>query len=270
MRLTNTFISILNSITALLSLALIGVGIWLAIKHNNPSSCLHLLQWPAIILGAFVLLVSLAGLLGSSCRSPCLLFVYLFVLFLLILFLVAVTVFGFVITHKGAGQVVSGKGFEEYHLGDYSTWLQRNVDKAGNWKKIKSCLVDGKVCSSLQKNNLQVTQFYENYLSPIQSGCCKPPTACNFTYVNPTSWKNATNKKADPDCIKWKDDSSELCFDCDSCRAGVLQTAKEDWKKVAIASIVVLVFLIIVFVLGCCAFTNSRRRHSLPVHYVKA
>lgn len=267
MKLSSTLLGILNVITLLISLALIGAGIWLATKHNT--ECARLLQWLAIGLGAFILVMSLAGLCGSFCRARCLLWIYLAVIFILILAVIAFTICAVVLTNKGAGHAVSGRGFDEYRLGDYSTWLQRNVvDKARYWKKIKSCLIDAKVCKSLQKNET-VSTFYKDNLSPIQSGCCKPPTACNFTYVAPTIWVNASNLAADSDCKEWSNESSELCFDCDSCKAGVLQNIKEEWKKVVILDAAVVVLLILVFSLGCCAFRNARRKPAVGF-YVKA
>lgn len=267
MKLSNTLLGILNVITLLISLALIAAGIWLATDHST--ECARLLQWPAIGLGAFILVMSLAGLSGSCCRARCLLWIYLAVIFVLILAVVAFTIVAVVLTNKGAGHAVSGRGFKEYRLGDYSTWLQRNVvDKARYWKKIKSCLIDAKVCKSLQTNSSQ-SSFYKDNLSPIQSGCCKPPTACNFTYVAPTVWVNATNSSADSDCKEWSNDSSQLCFDCDSCKAGVLQNIKKEWKKMVILDAAVVVLLILVFSLGCCAFSNARRK-PVPAFYVKA
>lgn len=89
-------------------------------------------------------------------------------MFLLIVLVFCFTIFAFVVTNKGAGRVVSGTGFKEYRLGDYSNWLQKRVNDDKNWKKIRSCLVDGKVCQTLQaKTELQAAFFQEN-LSAIQ------------------------------------------------------------------------------------------------------
>lgn len=266
MKLSNTLLGILNVITLLISLPIIAAGIWLSTKHNN--ECARLLQWPAIGVGIFILLVSLAGLVGSFCKKKGLLVLYMVVLFFLILAIVAFTIFAFIVTNKGAGHAVSDKGFKEYRLGDYSTWLQRHVvNKPAYWRKIKSCLIHAKVCKSLQEDNraISLSSFYQENLSPIQSGCCKPPTACNFTYVNATTWNNATNLTADNDCKEWSNAPNQLCFDCQSCKAGVLQNAKTNWKKIAIINGAILLFLILVFTMGCCAIGNSRRDpHRLP------
>ncbi|KAH7352730.1 hypothetical protein KP509_19G060900 [Ceratopteris richardii] len=250
-------ITFLNFFTAVLSLPIIGTGVWLATKHS--SECLHFLQWPLLISGVFLLVVSVAGLVGTSCRILCLLWLYLAIMFLLILLLAAFTAFAFVVTNSGAGDAISGRGFLEYHLGNYSSWLQRRVDHPSNWRPIRSCLSDARVCNDLNTRYPTAAAFDSSRLSPLQSGCCKPPTACDFTFLNATSWVQAKDPNADKDCSAWSNDPSKLCFDCDSCRAGVLQTAKEDWRKVAIINVVVLVLIITVYSIGCSAFRNARR-----------
>ncbi|XP_031378236.1 tetraspanin-8-like [Punica granatum] len=96
------------------------------------------------------------------------------------------------------------------------------------------------------------------------AGCCKPSNDCNFTYVSPTVWnKPADGVYTNPDCNSWDNSSNVLCYDCHSCKAGLLDNIKSDWKKVAIVNIVFLIFLIIVYYsIGCCAFRNNRHDNS--------
>jgi hypothetical protein len=252
---SNFLTGFLNFVTFVLSLPIIGVGIWLAKQHNTV--CIHFLQWPVIIIGVFILLVSFAGMVGAWCRVSCLLWVYLFVMLLLILLLFVFTIFAFAVTNAGAGHVLSGKGYKEYHLGDYSTWLQRKVDNPSYRDKIKSCLSDAKVCNDLDNEYPTLTKFNAASLSPIESGCCKPPSSCNFIFVNATIWQGTPPPSAeDPDCVVWS--NANLCYNCNSCKAGILQNIKQDWRKVAIVNIIVLVFLIITYSVGCCAFRNNR------------
>lgn len=97
----------------------------------------------------------------------------------------------------------------------------------------------------------------------LQSGCCKPPSECNFTYVNATVWNPpATSNSTNPDCATWTNERQ--CFDCQSCKAGVLDNLKRDWKKVAVVNIIFLIFLIIVYSIGCCAFRNNREDNAYP------
>lgn len=258
-RVSNNLVGLLNLVTFLLSIPILGGGIWLA--NRASTDCEKYLEKPVIVLGVFLMLVSLAGLIGACCRVSWLLWVYLLVMFLLIVILFCFTIFAFVVTNKGAGQVVSGKGYKEYRIGDYSHWLQKRVNNTKNWNKIKSCIVDSKLCSKFNSKFIgdTVESFYAEHLSPLQSGCCKPSSDCNFVYVSPTVWNTTVaSASSNPDCTAWNNDPNTLCYNCQSCKAGLLDNIKSDWKKVAVVNIVFLVFLIIVYSVGCCAFRNNR------------
>lgn len=168
-RISNNLVGILNFITFLLSIPIVAGGIWLS--RQGTSECERFLDKPVIALGVFLMIVSLAGLIGACCRVTWLLWVYLFVMFLLILLLFCFTIFAFVVTNKGAGKVVSDRGYKEYRLGDYSSWLRKRVTNEKNWSKIKSCLQDSKVCKSMiddGSRNTTVEAFYSSHLSSIQ------------------------------------------------------------------------------------------------------
>ena len=96
----------------------------------------------------------------------------------------------------------------------------------------------------------------------VQSGCCKPPTRCGFRYVNATFWAAPRSglsvaAAGDGDCRAWSNDMQVLCFDCDACKAGVLETVKTKWKAVATVNIALLVLLVVVYTLGCCALRSN-------------
>lgn len=167
-RLSNNLVGILNFITFLLSIPILGAGIWLS--HRASTDCEKFLEKPVIALGVFLMVVSLMGLIGACCKVSWLLWIYLLVMFILIVLLFCFTIFAFVVTNKGAGEFLAGKGYKEYKLGDYSNWLQKRVSNTKNWNKIKSCLVDGKVCQSLSDDKVTATveDFYKKHLSPIQ------------------------------------------------------------------------------------------------------
>ncbi|KAJ3679207.1 hypothetical protein LUZ60_017218 [Juncus effusus] len=261
-KFSNTLLGLLNLLTMLLSIPILAGGIWLSHRAST-TDCERFLEKPVIALGVFLLVVSIAGLIGACCRQSCLLWIYLLVMFVLIVLLFCFTIFAFVVTNKGVGRVVSDRGYKEYRLGDYSNWLQKRVSSNSNWNKIKSCLQDGKVCQSLQQNTQTYNQFINSNLSPIQAGCCAPPSECNFLYINETVWsKPPTLNSTNSDCATWSNDQNALCYDCSSCKAGVLANIKSDWKKVAVVNIVFLIFLIVVYSVGCCAFRNNRRDNS--------
>lgn len=96
----------------------------------------------------------------------------------------------------------------------------------------------------------------------MQSGCCKPPTFCGFQYKNATFWTIPTTglKSTDADCKLWSNEQDKLCYDCGSCKAGVLATLKAKWKAVSIFNVALLVILIIVYSIGCCALRNNRAK----------
>ncbi|CAE6005054.1 unnamed protein product [Arabidopsis arenosa] len=225
-RCSNNLVGILNFLVFLLSIPILAGGIWLSQKGST--ECERFLDKPVIALGVFLMVVAIAGLIG-------------------------------------AGEAIEGKGYKEYRLGDYSTWLQKRVENGKNWNKIRSCLVESKVCSKLEAKfvNVPVNSFYKEHLTALQSGCCKPSDECGFEYVNPITWnKNTTGTHNNPDCQTWDNAKEKLCFDCQSCKAGLLDNVKSAWKKVAIVNIIFLVFLIIVYSVGCCAFRNNKRDDS--------
>ncbi|KAK6136279.1 hypothetical protein DH2020_029978 [Rehmannia glutinosa] len=259
-RCSNSLVGILNIVTLLISIPIIGSGIWLSKQGNT--ECERFLDKPVIALGVFVLLVSIAGLIGSCCRVSWLLWVYLLVMFLLIVLLFCFTIFAFVVTNRGAGEALSDRGYKEYRLGDYSNWLQNRVND--HWDRIRGCLIDGRICQRLlEAGSTPVEDFYREHLSSLQSGCCKPSNDCNFQYVSPTNWtRTPTSSLTNPDCSTWSNDPNVLCYNCGSCKAGLLDNIKSDWKRVAVINIVFLVFLIIVYSIGCCAFRNNREDNS--------
>lgn len=101
----------------------------------------------------------------------------------------------------------------------------------------------------------------------LQSGCCKPSEQCQFTYVSATNWTKTAGTKPNPDCQSWDNAPNKLCFDCQSCKAGLLDNVKSAWKKVAVVNIIFLVFLIIVYSVGCCALRNNKRDGSYGYGY---
>jgi Tetraspanin family len=98
MSLSNNITAILNLVSLLCSIPIIGAGIWLATKPDN--QCLNLARWPLIILGLLIVLVSLAGFVGAYWNHQCLLVIYLFAMSALIVLLIIFLVFAFVVTRS--------------------------------------------------------------------------------------------------------------------------------------------------------------------------
>eukprot|EP00249_Psilotum_nudum_P036827 c8835_g1_i2 orf=1047-1661(+) len=193
------------------------------------------------------------------------LFQYLLVMFLVLAALAAFTVFAFVITNSGTGHAVSGRGFKDYKLGDYSHWLQKRLNDTENWKHLKSCLVKTKYCDNLIKDYPTLKEFNHAQLSPVQSGCCRPPSECGYPAKNASFYDlSFRSLSSDKDCKLYKNNPAVKCYSCDSCKAGVAQYLKQKWRIIAIFNIAVFVLLILVYLVGCCA-----RRNASEAYYSK-
>ncbi|CAA7048748.1 unnamed protein product [Microthlaspi erraticum] len=263
MRCSNSLVGILNVFVFLFSIPILAGGIWL--RLHGSTQCESFFDKPIIALGVFLMIVAIAGVVGSCCRVKWLLWFYLFVMFFLIVIVLCFTIFAFVVSSKGSGgETIPGKAYKEYRLEAYSNWMQRRVSNAKNWNSIRSCLYEEKSCTRLEAffSNETVSAFYQHHLSPIESGCCKPSNDCNFIYVSPTTWNKTTETQKNPDCKLWDSDNQKLCYDCQACKAGLLNNLVSSGKIVAILNIIFLVILIIVYTMGVCAFRNNKREES--------
>lgn len=256
MGVSNNITAILNFIAFLASIPIIAAGIWLASKPDN--ECTHYFRWPVVILGFLILLVSLAGFVGAYWNKQGLLAFYLICMAILIALLLILLIFAFTVTRQDGSYSVPGRGYKEYRIDGFSQWLRDHVTSSDNWGEIRSCLAESNVCARLTQNYITSDQFFSANISPLQSGCCKPPTACGFNYVNPTLWVNPANQLADPDCLLWSNDQSLLCYNCNSCKAGLLGNLRKEWRKVNVILIVAVVVLIWVYVIACSAFKNAQ------------
>ncbi|KAJ6895275.1 hypothetical protein NC651_021694 [Populus alba x Populus x berolinensis] len=265
MRSSNHLIGVLNFLTFLLSIPILGGGIWLSSRANN-TDCLKFLQWPLIIIGISIMVVSLAGFAGACYRNTFLMWVYLFVMFFIIAALLGFIIFAYVVTDKGSGRPVPNRAYSDYYLQDYSGWLKDRVASDSYWRKISSCIRDSKVCAKLGRPTSGVPEtadmFFSRKLSSVESGCCKPPTECGYTYVNETFWTSSGGVAGvvySTDCNTWNSDQEQLCYSCNSCKAGLLANLRKSWRKVSVINIVILIILVIAYVVGCAAFRNNRR-----------
>ncbi|XP_027359480.1 tetraspanin-2-like [Abrus precatorius] len=256
MGVSNNITSVLNFIALLASIPIIGAGVWLASKADN--ECIHNFRWHVLILGILILIVSLAGFVGAYWNKQGLLAFYLCCMAILIALLLFLLLFAFIVTRPDGSYDVQGRGYKESSLDGFSPWLRHHVTTSGSWQKIRTCLADSHVCIKLTQDYITAHQFFNSPISPLQSGCCKPPTACGYNYVNPTLWINPVNPMADPDCYLWNNDQNQLCYDCNACKAGLLGNLREEWRKANIILIVAVVVLIWVYLIACSAFKNAQ------------
>uniref|UniRef100_A0A0A9D612 Tetraspanin-10 n=1 Tax=Arundo donax TaxID=35708 RepID=A0A0A9D612_ARUDO len=122
----------------------------------------------------------------------------------------------------------------------------------------------------------------------MESGCCRPPAeyaaepftvyskpatahynlkhgyrislifrcgypALNASYFDLSYHPVSTNV----DCKLYKNVRSVRCYDCNSCKAGVAQYMKTEWRVVAIFNVILFVILSFVYFVGCCARRNA-------------
>ncbi|KAL6552862.1 Tetraspanin-6 [Orobanche hederae] len=245
-RFSNTVIGFLNLFTLLASIPIMGAGLWMA---RSSTTCESFLQKPLLVLGFVVLIVSLAGFIGACFHVAWALWVYLVVMLCIIGVLMGLTVFGLVVTSPGGGADVSGRMYKEYHLDNYSEWLRKRVEDPHGWTTIRSCILGSKTCRKVVL--WTPFDYLTRDMTPIQSGCCKPPTSCNYVA--------GTAAAQDPDCYCWNNDPNVLCYECESCKAGVLEDVRRSWHKLSVLNIVMVVVLIGIYSIGCCAFQNAKR-----------
>ncbi|XP_059455034.1 tetraspanin-11-like [Corylus avellana] len=266
-RISNTVVGILNCCTLVVGLVAISASVFFHL-YGGATGCQRVLQTPLLVLGLAFLVLSLLGLVGGCCRLNSVLYVYLALVFLIILGLIAFTIFALLVTNKGVGQLVSGRGYKEYRLTDFSHWLQRYVLNAHNWDRIRTCLIDAHVCNNDTHHNPSFRHFYINNFHLIQSGCCKPPSYCGFIYKNGSVWEVPKSGPAvgDSDCTTWSNEEEKLCLECKSCKVGVLGNMRKEWRHLAIFNTSLLVLLIFVYSVGCCATRNNRSDFKYPIH----
>ncbi|CAN8304825.1 unnamed protein product [Cochlearia groenlandica] len=262
-RVSNFIVGLANTLIMLAGASAIGYSVYM-FMHQDVTVCESVVRAPLLTTGIILFVVSLIGVIGSCFKNNIALVTYLILLFVGIVALIVFSTFVFFVTNKGAGHVVSGRGYREYKTVDFSNWLNGFVG-GKRWFGIKGCLVEAKVCSDLSNGpvNQIADAFYRKNLSPIQSGCCKPPSNCNFEFRNATYWipptKNGTAVTSKSgDCGSWSNVQKELCFNCSSCKAGVLANIRQEWRHLLVFNVCFLLVLLIVYSCGCCARRNNR------------
>ena len=166
MALSNNVIGAINFVAVLLSIPIIGAGIWLTTEPAD--SCVKTLQWPVLILGILILVVALAGFIGAFWRIPQLLIFYLVAMLVLIVLLLCLVVFIYMVTLRGHGNIEPNRSYLEYHMDDFSGWLRRRVRSSHKWDRIKSCLSTTNMCAELNQSYRMAQDFFNARLTPMQ------------------------------------------------------------------------------------------------------
>lgn len=61
-----------------------------------------------------------------------------------------------------------GRGYKDYRLGGFSSWLREHVTNSGNWGKIRRCIAESDVCVKLDQEYVTADQFFAAHISPLQ------------------------------------------------------------------------------------------------------
>ncbi|RDX88446.1 putative DEAD-box ATP-dependent RNA helicase 33 [Mucuna pruriens] len=229
---TSTFVTRwINFLTMLLAIAVIIFGVWMSTHHDG---CRKSLTLPVIGLGAICSWLfgcpekHLHTIMVSDCAVLCL---------------------GGNPGLYSIGVILDMKlscllRYKEYQLQDFSSWFLKELNNSHNWEKLKVCLVKSEDCNYLSKKYKTLKQYKSAKLTPIEAGCCRPPSQCGYPAVN-ASYYDLTFHPVSPnnDCKRYKNSRAIKCYDCDSCKAGVAQYMKIEWRVVAIFNVVLFVFL---------------------------
>ncbi|KAK9121327.1 hypothetical protein Syun_018944 [Stephania yunnanensis] len=247
----------INFISMLLAIAVICFGVWMG-THRD--SCRKTLTLPVLGLGLLILVVSLIGLIGACKNISLLLWIYLGLLCLILVAISVFTVLAFIITNNGSGHTTAGLRYKEYQLKDYSSWFLKQLNNTRNWERLKSCVVKSDDCNKLPKKYKTIKQYKAATLTPIEAGCCRPPSECGYPPINASFYDLSFHPIGkNHDCERYRNSRAIKCYNCDSCKAGVAQYMKTEWRVVAIFNIILFVVLLIIYFIGCCARRKAAR-----------
>ncbi|QCE13981.1 Tetraspanin/Peripherin [Vigna unguiculata] len=255
-RINNTFVGILHTLPLFLGLAAMGVSAYIRV-HGD---CQNVLKYPLLFSGLFVSVVSALGLVGALCRVNAALYLYLIATFFVILAFASFTLVALVVVTKGnAPHHASRVGFT---VRDFSPWLRHYVSDDHNWDDTKRCFAQARICHGLAVDAHNVSLVFK-HSTTTQFGCCKPPEQCRFK-LNGTLWEapKAGAAAEESDCRSWSNREEKMCFDCDSCKGGVLAGVRKQWRDMSIVNACVVLLLTIIYVFACYAIRNNRLEYS--------
>ncbi|XP_047339144.1 tetraspanin-10-like isoform X1 [Impatiens glandulifera] len=232
----------INFLTMLLAVAVVIFGVWMSKHHDG---CHKSLTIPVLCLAAIIFLVSITGFLGALKNNSILLWIYLILLCCILLVILMFTVLAFIVTNNGSGHRTTNLRYKEYHLQDYSPWFLKQLNNTHKWEELRSCLVKSADCISLSRKYKNLKQYKEAKLTPIEGGCCRPPSECGFPAVNSSYYDLSFHPiSSNKDCKVYKNAKAIKCYNCDSCKAGVAEYMKMEWTIVAIFNVGLFVILV--------------------------
>ncbi|KAI3803114.1 hypothetical protein L1987_31263 [Smallanthus sonchifolius] len=226
---------LLTTITFLLSFPIIFCVVWLL--YMPQGICEHVLALPKLQIGVVVGLIALFVVSNVV--------VFLKSRFLMLGFIIVMVPLIVILT-IGLALIGAYKIETQMILGT-PAWLKTMVYNDNNWKTIESCIYGTRTCQDLAVQSLSY-DFSRSHLSPIESGCCIPPSVCDMEYANATFWENkfeAYDDSYDPDCGLSQSKVTKLCYSCDTCRKGFINTLRRKWYKLGVFLVTLTILLIV-------------------------
>lgn len=246
----------------ILSMPIIAAGIWLG------HSCVNFgIQGGIILLGVFMFVIGLIGCFGMSCKGTEPVITYFLCMFCLLLSMLGFVIFLFIITRYSSppGPEQSNRQQQEYRLDHFSLWYRRRLSGFYQWDQIVNCLTPSNWCAPLDDTYNSSQQLFSAHLTPLQSGCCMPPSKCGYTFVSPTEWTSSSsprnNQTNPPDCANWNNDPRKLCYYCDSCKAGLLVAVTKRLNTANLILLITFLLSFIVYVLHCIFYCTRQEEY---------
>eukprot|EP00899_Mesostigma_viride_P019957 jgi/Mesvir1/27963/Mv20170-RA.2 len=181
-RMSKIFMVAVNTITLLAGLLLIAIGIWMFVGGSGMGAgCREWLQYPILIPGIVIFAVSLIGYAAAVRPYRVLIAFYFILIVMLIMIALAFAIFMFVVTRPNGAQWIENAGFTEYSIGNYSSWLQDQVNDKDNWREISNCLKSAIDCPVLPPSKGGTTNRIKRY-------CCFAPAGGTFASIIRDEW----------------------------------------------------------------------------------
>ncbi|CAI9109972.1 OLC1v1009921C1 [Oldenlandia corymbosa var. corymbosa] len=224
-------------------------------NHDSSNKHCYKNSGPAIFcISAWLVIISLLGLLGTCCKSKSLQNCYMWSILVTTIVGVTFTAFMFLTLPNESASGMYQRTQNGDWLKAFSPLMRRSLVNDKDWDVAETCLEGMRFC-----------QWYHNhppslrleYLRFLQIGCCKPPPKCGFVVKNDTYWEIPKSGSNAPngECQQWaKGGNNSVCYDCDSCKAGYLAKFQLDWHADKGVFVVILVFFIINTSLSYWAF----------------
>ncbi|KAG6788348.1 hypothetical protein POTOM_004413 [Populus tomentosa] len=259
-----------NWLSMLLAIAVIIFGVWMSTHHD---SCRRSLTLPVLGLGAVIFINNwVLGRLEEQLHTVVDLSGYVVYHFggNSGFHSISITNYAatFQISHgiKSSIQCISRKVKNlEYLAREVLAILVKDANKDGlkenEIKEISLSLIHLSLSSSINYHDLYNANRF--IITNNGSGHSVPGLRCGYPAVNASYYDLSFHPiSSNKDCKLYKNSRATKCYNCDSCKAGVAQYMKTEWRLVAIFNVVLFVVLSMIYFVGCCARRSAARSHS--------